>query len=139
MKFYFRGQGFKIVILRIFLMLRLFRIRNYDHSKLPEDAIAVRSNIVKSGEEIALAYLLAELAFKNKKNIANKFKYEFLLWLTGKTDIKSALDISEPKGNECIVVAFKNEKIAGKQLPLKLQKKAEPLDLEKISLSRVKN
>lgn len=102
---------------------------------LPEDAIAIRKDLVKSEEEIKLAYHLAELSFKNKKNIAKKFKYEFLLWLTGKTDIKSALTLSSPKGKECIAVVFK-DKISGK--PSGLKKTAEPLEIEKISLSRVR-
>jgi len=102
---------------------------------LPEDAIAIRKDLVDSEEEIMLAYHLAELSFKNKNNIARKFKYEFLLWLTGKTDIKSALAVSEPKG-ECIAVIFGDSKIKGKTSGL--EKTAKPLDIEKISLSRIK-
>ncbi len=103
---------------------------------LPDDAVALREDVVKSEEEIKLAYHLAELSFKNGKNIAKKFKYEFLLWLTGKTDIKSALSVSEPKGKECIAIIFRDEKIKGKKPGL--NKRAEPLDIEKISLSRIR-
>ncbi|MEM3075738.1 MAG: hypothetical protein QW590_02855, partial [Candidatus Bilamarchaeaceae archaeon] len=77
-------------------MFRVVRVKNCNLSKLPEGIIAVRSDFARSKEEFYLAYLLAKLAFKNKKNIAKKFKYEFLLWLTGKRDIRSALAVSEP-------------------------------------------
>jgi tRNA threonylcarbamoyladenosine modification (KEOPS) complex Cgi121 subunit len=109
------------------------------YGSIPEDALAVSLATVNSEEEIRLAQALAERAFKNKTNIAKKFKYEFLLWLTGKTDIKSALAAATPAaGDSCLVVVFKDQKIAGAK-PAKLQKKAAPLELEKISLSRVKN
>ncbi|MEM2909339.1 MAG: KEOPS complex subunit Cgi121 [Candidatus Bilamarchaeaceae archaeon] len=120
-------------------MFRVVRVKNCNLSKLPEGIIAVRSDFARSKEEFYLAYLLAKLAFKNKKNIAKKFKYEFLLWLTGKRDIRSALAVSEPKGKMCLLILFKRKKYEriGKRLPLKLRKHADPLALERISLSRV--
>ena len=118
----------------VFLLMKILKISTDE--ALPEDSVSIRKDLVKSEEEIKLAYYLAELSFKNKNNIAKKFKYEFLLWLTGKTDIKSALAISEPKGKECIAVIFGDSKIKGK--PSELKKAAEPLDIEKISLSRIK-
>ena len=118
----------------VFLLMKILKISA--NARLPEDSICIRKDLVKSEEEIKLAYHLAELSFRKKKNIAKKFKYEFLLWLTGKTDIKSALAVSEPKGKECIAVIFRDSKIKGK--PPGLKKTAEPLDIEKISLSRIK-
>jgi len=118
----------------VFLLMKILKIST--DADLPEDAITIRKDLVESEEEIKLAHYLAELSFKKKKNIAKKFKYEFLLWLTGKTDIKSAFDISEPRGKECIAVIFSESKIKGK--PTGLKKTAEPLDIEKISLSRIK-
>jgi len=118
----------------VFLLMKILKIST--NTPLPEDAISVRKDLVKSEEEIKLAHHLAELSFKSKKNIAKKFKYEFLLWLTGKTDIKSALRISEPKQKECIAVVFGDSTVKGKAHNLK--RTAEPLDIEKISLSRIK-
>lgn len=119
--------------------MRVLLMRHYDEKKVPEEALAISMTTAKSKEEIELANLLAERAFMNGTNIANKFKYEFLLWLTGKTDIKSALHFSAPAaGSECLVVLFKDPQLQDTVLA-KLRKTAEPLDIERISLSRVKN
>ena len=101
-----------------------------------EDAVLISREKVKSSEELELAYLLAEKSFRNKKNIAKKFKYEFLLWLSGKTDINSAIKYfkSEKKGK--ILILFKGQM---KLRSAKLEKTADALDIERISLSRIKN
>ncbi len=117
------------------------------------DAIAIKSDTVRSGEETELAYHLAKKSFENKKNIARSLRYEFLLWLTGKNDIKSAMGMSAPKDSantetgEFLLVVFADERkksdeeIAGifnaKLLPLGLEKKSDALSLERISLSRI--
>lgn len=85
-----------------------------------------------SVEEIELASYLTDKAFSERKNIARDRKLEFLLWLSGKRDIKSAIDAT--KG---IKVEMKGDKITIRPGP-KI-KKADPLALERISLSRVKN
>lgn len=130
--------------------MQLFRVR----SSLPPkelcralddaDAIAIGAGAVRSKEEADLALHLAEDAFSGKKNIARKMKYEFLLWLSGKRDIKSAMEATSPKeGEDFFVAVFSGGehalgKIGGTKLPLGLDKKADPLRLERISLSRVK-
>lgn len=101
-----------------------------------EDAVIINPEKVKSFEELELAYLLSKKSFKNKKNIAKKFKYEFLLWLSGKTDINSAIRYFETSKKKKLLILFKG-KIKAK--PAKLKKTAEPLDLERISLSRIRN
>jgi len=122
--------------------MKIFRISAGSVKEL-EDALLLNPDIVKSSEELELAKKLADDSF-SKKNIAKKFKYEFLLWLTGKTDIKSAMKSSYPENpKNMLLVVFKGspEKIiktlkAAKK-PLKLKKNAEPLDIERISLSRI--
>lgn len=105
-------------------------------NEIPEEAVLVNPEKVKSTEELELAYLLAKKSFENKKNTAKKFKYEFLLWLSGKTDIKSALNYFKTSKKQNILILFRGTM---KLKPAKLEKTAEPLDLERISLSRIKN
>jgi len=105
-------------------------------SESPEDAVLINPEKVESMEEMELAYFLAKKSFKNKKNIAKKFKYEFLLWLSGKTDIKSALEYFRTSKKQKLLVLFKGEM---KLKKAKLEKTAEPLDIERISLGRIKN
>jgi tRNA threonylcarbamoyladenosine modification (KEOPS) complex Cgi121 subunit len=98
---------------------------------LPKDAY--------TREEIELAYALAKKSFAEKKNIAKKFKFEFLLWLTGKNDINSALDqVSCNEEESCVVIVLGDIKIPNAKKP-RLKRRADPLALERISLSRIKN
>jgi len=146
--------------------MRIIRMQNNltrerMHALMDEvDAIAVRSDIVHSREEIDLADHLAKKSIKNKKNIARSLRYEFLLWLTGKNDIRSAMEMSAPKDvkkegedianagkGEFLLVVFADERkrsdkeiaqmFAAKLLPLGLKKKSDALALERISLSRI--
>jgi tRNA threonylcarbamoyladenosine modification (KEOPS) complex Cgi121 subunit len=109
-----------------------------------ERAVAIRAGAVQSLEELELAYYLAEHAFVTKTNIAKKLKYEFLLWLAGKTDIRSALKAAAPEKSGALVVIFADEPALVRKLEAlgakdaKLKKDAEPLALERISLSRLK-
>ena len=94
--------------------MKLAAVACYDEKKIPEDALAVSMNAARTEEETRLAQALAERSFAAGTNIEKKFKYEFLLWLTGKTDIKSALAAATPAaGSSCLVVVFKDQKIAG--------------------------
>ena len=104
--------------------------------EIPHDAVLINMEKVNSMEELELAYLLAQKSFKNKKNIAKKFKYEFMLWLSGKTDISSAINYFKTPGKQKILILFKGQM---KLKPAKLEKTAETLDIERISLSRIKN
>ena len=110
------------------------------------DAVAVKEGCVGSLEEIELANHLAVSAMDKKTNIARSLRYEFLLWLSGKTDIKSAFKETGPDSNEFIVVSFSDKQeeevvghLKGDPQDLRLKEKADPLALERISLSRVKN
>lgn len=108
------------------------------------DAILINTNVIKSIEEIKLAEFLARKSFAEETNIGKKFKYEFLLWLTGKRDIKSALLLSKPNKNNAILILFKEsdknkilEKLMAQEIKVKLKEKSDILSLEKISLSRI--
>ncbi len=103
--------------------------------KTDTEDLQINPDKVHSREELELAYILAKDAFRRKKNIAKKFRYEFLLWLSGKTDIKSAVRWAEPS-KQALLVLFEGSR---KLKPAKLKKRAEPLELERISLSRIKN
>lgn len=98
------------------------------------DCIAVSPDSAESMEELELACHLANVSFENGTNIGKKLKYEFLLWLSGTRDIKSAIKKTSP-GKEFLVIVFSGECPAGRQAELK--KRADPLRLEKISLSRI--
>ncbi|MBD3210309.1 hypothetical protein GF318_02920 [Candidatus Micrarchaeota archaeon] len=102
-----------------------------------ENAVVLNPHAVGSCEELELANYLAEKSFENGRNIANKFKYEFLLWLSGTRDIKNAIKKTKPEKNRpFLLVAFSGmEGIKGRKPNLK--KEAEPLALERISLSRL--
>jgi len=111
------------------------------------DAILVERTLARSLEEILLAEHLAKRSFEKKKNIAKKMKYEFLLWFTGKTDLASAFRIAKPKGEEMVLIVFSGDKkeiLKALNAKLetgnpKLETQSDPLDLERISLSRVKS
>ncbi len=136
----FVATAFKLLVFHHFLMkeLRVYRCRKENLPWVPESAIAVSPAAVSSMEEVQLAYVLAKKAFESGKNIAKKFKFEFLLWLTGRTDINSALNAAAPKTGDFFVIAFRRMRLAGAR-KAGLKKKAEPLALERISLSRIKN
>jgi len=105
------------------------------YSEEPENGVMVRKDAVESVKEIELAYHLAESAFRNRKNIAKKKEFEFLLWLSGTRDIKNAIKKTAPeKGEECLLIDF-SDKAKGERIGLR--KKADPLRLERISLSRI--
>ncbi len=111
----------------------------YEIEELPpgleeEDYVQISKKSVESMEEIKLAYHLSLTAFKNKKNIAKKLKYEFLLWLAHTRDIKNAMKKTAPEKGGTLLILFSGE-INRKNA--KLKEKAEPLRLEKISLSRI--
>lgn len=130
--------------------MRFFRVRS---SLGPEalrraledaDALAISEKAAGSEQEVDLALHLAEDAFEKGKNIGRKLKYEFILWLAGKRDIKSAMEATAPgPGEDFFVALFSGgegalEKIGATRLPLGLKKTADPLRLERISLSRIK-
>jgi tRNA threonylcarbamoyladenosine modification (KEOPS) complex Cgi121 subunit len=111
------------------------------------DAVAVRPDAAESVEEYELAHHLAKSSFEKKTNVARSMRFEFLLWLCGKTDIKSAMKETAPHDaavdGDFILVVFsdaQNEsicrKLEARELPLKLKQTGEPLALERISLSR---
>jgi len=85
-------------------------------------------------EAIQLAEALAKKSFKEKKNIASSFHMEFALWLSGKTNISSALKELSPKGKKALVLDFNSKR---KGVPIGIRKKANWQEIERISLSRL--
>jgi tRNA threonylcarbamoyladenosine modification (KEOPS) complex Cgi121 subunit len=112
---------------------------------LGHDAVVVDLDKVKSFEEIELAGHLTRKSFEQKSNIARKRKYEFLLWLSGKTDMKGAFRSLNPKGKKMLLVVFSGDEkkildeLKARTLDTGLKTRADPLDLERISLSRIRN
>ncbi len=111
-------------------------------------AAALRPDAAPSVQEIRLAHHLAERALAKKTNVARSLRMEFLLWLTGRTDIRSAASASFPDGQDFLVVVLPERgaaprpaevcsRLTAKELPLGLSEEAEPLALERISLSRI--
>ena len=105
-----------------------------------EDAIIVSLVAVTSELQLELAEHLAKSSFEQKINLANKFKYEFLLWLTGKRDIRSAMNVTLPKNTDdsLLVIFGKTRKFENINLiKIKLSRTFNPIALERISTSRV--
>lgn len=129
--------------MRIYAISSTIKGKNLQDALLDYEAAVIEP--AYSIEEIKLAAYLAEKSFKGKRNIAKKKKYEFLLWLSGKTDLKSAFRITNPKGDRMALVVFSGskrgilEKLEAENIKMSLQEKADPLDIERISLSRIKN
>jgi tRNA threonylcarbamoyladenosine modification (KEOPS) complex Cgi121 subunit len=100
---------------------------------------------VDSLQSLRLAHHLANSTFEQKTNIASKFHLEFLLWLSGKKDIRSALDgMLFDAGRDIIAVCFDAEafdkfmkETGAKALALKLKENSDAMELERISLSRI--
>jgi len=110
------------------------------------DALVLDPSIARSEEALELAWHLSGKSIRRGTSISKKPKYEFLLWLSGKTDIKSALAQSAPKDpKDILIVLFNEEKkhaleaLGAKEKKKTLKKGADPLELEGISLSRIKN
>jgi len=101
---------------------------------------------VQSVQALELSDYLAKKAFQKKKNIAQKFHLEFLLWLSGRKDITSALrEMSFTDHNDILVLFFGTKTDAKKLLkqisavekPIGLNKTADAIELEKIALGRI--
>ena len=100
------------------------------------DILLLDPEKINSIEELKLAEHLA----RKSKRIARKFPLEFLLWLSGKTDIKSVMKMLFRKNSDILVVSFSGKEIIkklGTKKLLMIPKRADPLQIEKISLSRI--
>lgn len=119
--------------------MRVLRMKGENAERLCEeyDAVAVRPDFVRSIEEIELAHHLARDAFQSRSNIAKKLKYEFLLWLSGTRDIRNALKKTSPEGEEFLLIVFSDREVEAGHEGHGLRKEADPLSLERISLSRI--
>ncbi|MEK6982335.1 MAG: KEOPS complex subunit Cgi121 [Candidatus Micrarchaeota archaeon] len=108
------------------------------------NAVLVNIGLVHSTKEIELADYLTKKSFKEKTNIAKDSKLEFLLWLSGKKDIKSAMATIKPTEKEAILIIFNKEedkdqilnKLEAKEEVFK-EKEVDQKRLERISLSRI--
>ncbi len=95
-------------------------------------------------EELLLAEKLTEISIKEKKAIAKTRENEFLLWLSAKKDISNAFrEYGFKSPEKILVISFSQTKkqllkmLEAKEKKLNLKKKATPLEIERISLSRV--
>ena len=119
--------------------------KRIEDALLDHEAVVVDPANVQSIEEIELAGHLMGRSMEDGRNIVRKRKYEFLLWLSGKTDLKSAFRILNPKSRRMIlVILFGDQKkildsLEAKAAKFKLKENATALDLERISLSRIRN
>lgn len=102
---------------------------------------------VASVQSLRLAEYLAKKSIKQKRNISKKNHLEFLLWVAGKKDIRSAIEdmLFEDK-NDILAVGLDKKKfergikrILFRKLRLDLPNDAEPKELERIALSRISN
>ena len=116
--------------------MRVFMLESPPRDIENLDGVAVRADAVECYEELELAYHLAKRSFERKRNIAKKFKYEFLLWLSGTRDIRNAVRKTAPEG-ECMLILFSGEVENVKEKRLDLKKTADLVRLENISLSRI--
>ena len=129
----------------IYAFVRLSRSFSLSMEKLAmADALIVSPLVVSSKKQLLLALYLAKRAFEDKTNVARDFRLEFLLWLSAKTDIKSAVSTSQPKGKEALLVIFSGtkkkilEKLHAEEIKeKKLGSEIDPIALEKISLGRI--
>lgn len=98
---------------------------------------------INSEEELLLAEKLTEISIKEKNAVAKTRENEFLLWLSAKKDISNAFREYTFKSPENIfLISFSGSKtkflkmLEAKEKKFKLKKKATPLEIERISLSR---
>lgn len=99
---------------------------------------------INSEEELLLAEKLARDAIKEKRNVARRLELEFLLFLSAGTDITRAFAKYGFAGpDELLLISFsipkpRLVKIFGMaEAPLLLRKEAGPMEIERISLSRI--
>lgn len=122
-------------------------------SSLPKDTllakckelgtVAVSPSLVHSEEEIRLAAFLAERTLAQGTNIAKSMELEFLLWLSGETDLRKAFAKNDFRSEDFILVQSGKagrrgilEALSAVEKPLALRKRATGLELERISTSR---
>ncbi|MFP3949544.1 MAG: hypothetical protein ACLFUZ_00410 [Candidatus Micrarchaeia archaeon] len=125
------------------------------HSPLPKQellrlaeergALLLNPEKLNSEEEFLLSERLAEDSIREKRNIARKKEKEFLLWLSAAKDISSAFEKYSFHTNEdFFFVCFSGKKkelrrdFRLEEKPLDLRKRATPMEVEHISLSRIK-
>lgn len=87
-----------------------------------------------SREEMHLAFESAKETFKRKINLAKNFDLEFLLFLSGKKDIREAKKWIE-NGEKEIEIEFNMQKIIS--IKGAKREKAEIEEIERISVSRI--
>ncbi len=101
-------------------------------------------SLIVAEEQAELAAALARRSFAGKRNIAKTMELEFLLWLSGEGDLRSALAKNDFSPSDFFAAVFgKTGKkgalraLEAKEKPLALREKASALELEKVSLSRI--
>lgn len=109
------------------------------------ELLLLRPSAASSKKEIELAFYLANKSFGTSASIAKKFHFEFLLWLSGCKDIRKAFaETTFTDEKNILVISFGSgtkkqiiDSLSAKEKKLLFSDKFEPLELERISLSRV--
>ena len=98
---------------------------------------------INSDEELLLAERLANDSMREKRALAKKMETEFLLWLSGKKDISSALkEYGFRSPENILLISFSKKKqeltrlFSLKEKKMQIRKKSTPEEIERISLSR---
>ena len=106
--------------------------------------LPVSARLVRSHDQLELAHLLAKRSFNSKTNLAKVFELEFLLWLSGETDIRQALSKNGFSPRDFFLIWFKKQnknkllrELRAKERPLALETSSPELYLEEVSLGRV--
>ncbi len=98
---------------------------------------------IKSVEELELAHELAKKSLERGNAISKNLEIEFVLWLSGKRDIRRAFEEIGWKKGEVVAVSFGIEKkeitelLDLKEKKLGLETEAGWEAVERISLSRI--
>jgi len=106
-------------------------------------ALALDPGTVSSEEGIRLAAHLSSASMASRTNVANGLAMETLLWLSGKSDIRRAMAMMGPRGQEMVLVCWSEpaalrRRLKAEELPLALGKEADWQEIERISLSRIR-
>jgi len=113
------------------------------HIAMRKKVILLDAGKIKTVEELELAHELAKKSLEEGTAISKNLGIEFVLWLSGKKDIRRAFEEVGWKKGEFTAVSFgvgKKELVAEleiKEKKLGLKKEAGWEAVERISLSRI--
>ncbi|MGV8176778.1 MAG: hypothetical protein ACP5NX_03195 [Candidatus Bilamarchaeaceae archaeon] len=108
------------------------------------DVLMLDPKVLRSKESAVLAEELAGRSFANGSNISDQKRFEFLLWLSGRKDVSSAIsETSFHSSSDILLVIFSGKRsrilhgLCASERPLNLGGCADAAEIERMSLSRV--